>query len=395
MNKYNIFFLTLISVFQLNNALADSQLPSSFALPSGFSLDNKSSKSLDFDHEQISYHGPQGSISSEPAGHTWRLMMRLDVPRKSGDEVDKLMRDYLQAQSWQILTPSGTLVAQKIVDNETWWFKGSAFSGDYRAVIIRVGEPPHSLNLPPPAAQVESVKNSEDFPYLLRFPGAKLVRTSESSAPISAAAPGSGAEVFVGPPVIEKWYEMPAGIAPLELVTVYQQALTKAGWTIIRTAVAGDGLLIAHYSQNGRDIYCYIHDGNLRVADVGAQNEANKLADQLDKDGHVAIYGIYFDTDKSLIKPESETALQHVLELMQQHPNLSLQVQGHTDSSGSPEHNQPLSAERAASVKSWLTSHGIVETRLTTQGFGATKPVADNKTPEGRAKNRRVELAKP
>jgi Outer membrane protein and related peptidoglycan-associated (lipo)proteins len=74
--------------------------------------------------------------------------------------------------------------------------------------------------------------------------------------------------------------------------------------------------------------------------------------------------------------------------------SLRLEVQGHTDDSGSPEHNAKLSGDRAASVKDWLTAHGIAASRLASKGYGATKPVADNHTPEGKAKNRRVELAR-
>lgn len=259
--------------------------------------------------------------------------------------------------------------------------------------MILVGEPPHALTLPAPTKEVEVFKDTEDFPYLLHFPGAKLQHSTQKTAPLSIA-PSGAPEIYVGPPVLEKYYEMPKGISPFELVTVYQQALQKAGWSIVRTAAGGDALVIAHYTQNGRDLYCYLHDGSFNVVDVGAQNKPNQLADVLDKDGHVAIYGIYFDVDKADIKSESETALQHILELLQQRPKLILEVQGHTDSTGSAEHNAQLSADRAASVKNWLTAHGVDAARLTTKGFGATLPIGDNKTPEGRAKNRRVELAR-
>ena len=69
-------------------------------------------------------------------------------------------------------------------------------------------------------------------------------------------------------------------------------------------------------------------------------------------------------------------------------------AQGHTDNTGVPDLNQKLSEDRAATVKTWLVAHGVGEARLNPRGFGATRPVADNKTPEGRARNRRVELAK-
>jgi outer membrane protein OmpA-like peptidoglycan-associated protein len=79
---------------------------------------------------------------------------------------------------------------------------------------------------------------------------------------------------------------------------------------------------------------------------------------------------------------------------MEQNPDLKLRVEGHTDNQGGAAANQALSEKRAQAVVSWLTSHGVTAIRLKAQGFGQTKPVADNGTEEGRAKNRRVELAK-
>jgi len=79
---------------------------------------------------------------------------------------------------------------------------------------------------------------------------------------------------------------------------------------------------------------------------------------------------------------------------MQQHPALKIYVVGHTDNVGAAAANQALSEKRAQSVRDWLTEKGIAASRLTAKGYGASKPVADNTTEEGRAKNRRVELVK-
>ncbi len=85
-------------------------------------------------------------------------------------------------------------------------------------------------------------------------------------------------------------------------MVVYRDALTKAGWTINRASASSDALVVAPLRKNGRDIYCYLHDGSFSVADVGAANEAKALADALAKDGHVAICSIYFDVDKSQLR---------------------------------------------------------------------------------------------
>ncbi|WP_394343376.1 OmpA family protein [Hymenobacter rigui] len=94
------------------------------------------------------------------------------------------------------------------------------------------------------------------------------------------------------------------------------------------------------------------------------------------------------------MRPESAATVAEVLTLLQQNPQLRLAVQGHTDNAGTAPHNQQLSTARAQSVVAALTEAGIATNRLQAAGFGQTKPVADNTTEEGRAKNRRVELVK-
>jgi OmpA-OmpF porin, OOP family len=122
--------------------------------------------------------------------------------------------------------------------------------------------------------------------------------------------------------------------------------------------------------------------------------DASSLKDELDKSGHVAVYGILFDTGKATLQPSSEQTLSQIAKLMQDNADLKLRVEGHTDNVGAPAANQALSEKRAQAVKTWLAAHNIAANRLTARGFGDTKPVADNSTDEGRAKNRRVELAK-
>jgi outer membrane protein OmpA-like peptidoglycan-associated protein len=94
------------------------------------------------------------------------------------------------------------------------------------------------------------------------------------------------------------------------------------------------------------------------------------------------------------VKPGSETVLGEMQKVFAAHADWKLRVEGHTDNTGGKALNQTLSAQRAASVAAWLSGHGIDKARLTTQGFGDTKPVADNGAEEGRARNRRVELVK-
>jgi len=381
------------SSMQVSSAEANA-IPPGFMPPPGFSVVGGNSKMFDYNHVEVSYPNPKGgaNIKGDPAGRTWQPFFRLVTPNKTGLETDAAMRTDLKQQGWEILTPSGLLIARKKDGGKEMWFSGAAFAADYRATIVEAGPPPNTLTLTAPAPAVENVADGADFPYLKSFPGAKLVRTvQEPNRTFNAAMPGQ-AELLVGQPQVRKQYALPGSVSTYEFVAVYRDALTKAGWTIIRTSVGSDAQVIAHYAKNGRDIFAYLAGDAITVADVGAQNEAKKLAADLARDGHVAIYGIYFDTDKATLKPESEVALEHILELMKGNATLKVEVQGHTDNTGTPAHNLPLSDQRASAVTGWLVSHGIAAARMSPKGYGETLPVGDNKTPEGRAKNRRVEL---
>lgn len=123
--------------------------------------------------------------------------------------------------------------------------------------------------------------------------------------------------------------------------------------------------------------------------------KAADMAKSIAATGKVDIYGIQFDVDKTAIKPESAPTLQEVAKLMKGDPALKLLVAGHTDNTGSPDHNMKLSEGRAVAVVNALVrQHGVAAARLQPRGYGDTQPVAPNDTEEGRAKNRRVELRK-
>jgi len=120
---------------------------------------------------------------------------------------------------------------------------------------------------------------------------------------------------------------------------------------------------------------------------------ADALSGSIKETGRVAVYGIYFDTDKADLKPASDPALAEIVKMLKADAGLKVYVVGHTDNVGQFAHNVKLSQDRAASVVNTLVSkHGIAAARLTPFGAGPVAPVASNKTDEGKAKNRRVEL---
>jgi OOP family OmpA-OmpF porin len=121
--------------------------------------------------------------------------------------------------------------------------------------------------------------------------------------------------------------------------------------------------------------------------------DAKFMADGISSTGHVAIYGIYFDFNKSDIKPESESALNEIAKLLTGNPSLKVFIVGHTDNVGGVDYNMKLSQARAdAVVKALTTKYKVKPQSLKAYGVGQLAPVAPNKTEEGRAKNRRVEL---
>ena len=102
--------------------------------------------------------------------------------------------------------------------------------------------------------------------------------------------------------------------------------------------------------------------------------------------------GVTFDIDSYMLRPEFQSTLSKIAESLRAYPNSLVDVYGHTDSTGTPMHNQTLSEYRARAVADFLTIQGVSPARIRAQGFAATYPVADNATPEGRARNRRVEI---
>ena len=120
---------------------------------------------------------------------------------------------------------------------------------------------------------------------------------------------------------------------------------------------------------------------------------APKIEQDLAENKKVEIYGIYFDFASDRLKPESTPVLDEIAQVMQNHPDWKLSVSGHTDNIGGDAYNLDLSKRRAAAVKQTLVvRYHIVPERLTTDGYGASRPVDTNETLEGRARNRRVEL---
>jgi len=148
----------------------------------------------------------------------------------------------------------------------------------------------------------------------------------------------------------------------------------------------GDRITFVMWGNDERPIYI----GNIRIAEGGKD-----LYDDLAENGRVSTHGILFAVDSDHIRPESTPTLEEIGEMLQEHPDLRIAIEGHTDSTGDEDHNLELSQSRAFAVRDFLIeSYAIEPDRLAAAGFGESRPVDENDTPEGRQNNRRVELVK-
>ncbi|MEJ2438009.1 MAG: DUF4892 domain-containing protein [Sulfurovaceae bacterium] len=222
-------------------------------------------------------------------------------------------------------------------------------------------------------------------------------------------------------------YLVPAERSTLEIYKNYEEELKKADFTILYECRGDDecGKLFhqaiwsqerAQTSDRG-DVYALLYIARnassvpewaskrvtvlLEVLETAKMDnnmvkvDADKMSKEIDVSGHIALYGIYFDVDKSDIKSESAPLLSEIAKLLKHNPSLSLYVVGHTDNTGTFEHNQNLSRERAESVVKFLIQKEHIDAkRLKGYGVGPLAPIATNDTEEGKAKNRRVELIK-
>jgi OmpA-OmpF porin, OOP family len=249
-------------------------------------------------------------------------------------------------------------------------------------------------------AQDEERKDAEgckDSPLITRFPGS-IINSCDNKEYEQADLPIKEGETKHVEGEYHYWdIATRPGTSEIQVFRNFQTAIKNAGFTTDYTNSPGQ--IVAHKGAtwifiDNRGDYYYQTIVTEKEMKQEVTADASALSDEINKSGHVAVYGIHFDTGKAAILPDSESALGEIVKLLQQDADLKLRVEGHTDNQGNAAANQALSEKRAQAVVAWLTAHGIAANRLTAKGFGQTKPIEDNGTEDGRAKNRRVELVK-
>jgi len=288
-------------------------------------------------------------------------------------------------------------------------------------------------------AQPRDVPGARDYPGIGRFGGSVVTGydVKDFDAARMQAAPFKDGKATdarrIEGRVTRIAYRTGAGPSILEVSRNFETQLAKAGFETLLAcdtdACGGipfseaidalpmpqmwvDGFNFRYFAgrkaEAGRETYAAVvvseNNGEitaqLTVAVTGAiadkMVDAAAMAKGLGESGHIALYGIYFDTDKTVVKPQSKPTLDEIAKLLRAQPALNVVIVGHTDSQGAYDYNMSLSQRRAAAVAAALVSgYGIAQARLRTAGVGYLAPVGSNASEDGRALNRRVELVAP
>jgi outer membrane protein OmpA-like peptidoglycan-associated protein len=259
-------------------------------------------------------------------------------------------------------------------------------------------------------AMESDVPESKDPPLFTRMPNFYISDYKYYDFDAHTFVNSKGEDVNVEGQRYYVQYRIQEGARPpsqLQIIRNYTNAIKKLGGTVEKENV--EGYAYMKLQKDNTEIWVHIETSVLTdinpyqlniiqkgemIQDVVANPEVSEVfAKEIDEKGKVVIYGIHFDTDKSEVKPESEAALKEVSKLLSQNSSLKLYIVGHTDNVGELDYNMKLSQARAESVIKELTSkYGVALDRVKPYGVGPLSPVASNKTEEGRAKNRRVEL---
>jgi len=262
-----------------------------------------------------------------------------------------------------------------------------------------------SLSSAAPQAAEPDAKGCKDHPLFTRMQGMRLATCRMVDFDKFDFKTGKGTAVSVEGKRSEIKYQMPPGgtaPSPLAIIRNHQQAIGAIGGTV---AYEDQRYTILKLVKDGKEVWAQVDTAwgrgyMLTIVEKQAMAQEVKASADLFQSGlkatgHVEVPGIYFDTGKSDLKPESDAAVAEVAKLLKADPALKVYVVGHTDNVASLDLNMKLSQARAEAVVAALVSrHGIAAGRLIGRGAGPLAPVASNDAEDGRAKNRRVELVK-
>jgi outer membrane protein OmpA-like peptidoglycan-associated protein len=248
--------------------------------------------------------------------------------------------------------------------------------------------------------QGQDVAGSKDHPFLTRMKDFFIAAYEVKDFDSHGFKDGKGGDLTVEGRKTVIQYDLKEGAkapTPLQITRNYANAVRKIGGAAFEYT---EGTAFLNVRKDGREswveVYATGDSYTLTIVEKGelAQEvKANEMLRALQEKGRIALY-IHFDTGKAVIKPESRNIIAQIVALLKENPDLRVAVEGHTDDVGNAPANQALSEKRAQAVVEAIAKEGVDGKRLSAAGFGQARPIADNKTEEGKAKNRRVELVK-
>ena len=242
-------------------------------------------------------------------------------------------------------------------------------------------------------------KGCRDSPLVNRFPGSVLTNCVDNADNTYEFRNGAGTQTVEGEYHFRE-YRAPETASTAQLERNYITALRNAGYAIVFEAQFHDSF-VGHMGKTWIRIYIR-SDGGMEetiVTETALKQEvvanAAALTSGLGANGHIVVNGIFFDTGKADVKPDSSAALDEVVKALKQDPKLKVFVVGHTDNVGAVAANLDLSKRRAAAMVQVLTTkYSVAADRLQSYGNGPYAPIASNDSEAGRTLNRRVELVK-
>jgi OOP family OmpA-OmpF porin len=273
-----------------------------------------------------------------------------------------------------------------------------------------------ALALAAPAAYAgnDDVAGSKDHPLLTRYPDSILTEYEQNfnSVPITVGVENGAPKIqnIEGQATLIRYFYRDAAKqpSPLQILRNYQNAIKAIKGEVVfeRLPKEGDGgETTLKVNTGGKDVWIKVEPDiwsapaqsyKLAIVEVEAMAQvisANALLDALNKDGFIALY-INFDTGKSDLKADGEATVKEIATMLKAAPTMQISIEGHTDNVGTPASNLKLSEARAKAVMDAVVNAGIAKDRLASKGLGQTTPIADNRSDDGKAKNRRVELVK-
>lgn len=247
------------------------------------------------------------------------------------------------------------------------------------------------------ASAQEDIAGSKDHPMFSRMKGFYITEYNFEEFGSAKFYNTNAEEVTAEGKKTYIYYESKENVAPLKIIRNYSNAIKKIGGTAYEYSTNRAWL---NYKKGNYEIWADVFAGDyhytLTIVEIGEVEQevtAASLYDELNKTGKAVLY-INFETGKSTILPESKKIIEEIVSMMAKNTDLKISVEGHTDNVGTEEANQKLSEQRAKAVMDAIVAAKVDKSRLQSKGFGEMKPVADNDTETGRAKNRRVELIK-